>query len=77
MAKFAFWGFSEVCIAPVPYRKGALAPHTSPPDPTQGIVYMRNPSSKEYCVGLRTYVWCVRSKACASVCALARRANPS
>jgi hypothetical protein len=75
--KFAFWGFSEVRIAPVHYRKGALAPRTSPPDATQGIVYMRNTSSKEYCVGLQSYVWCIRSKVCASVCALARKANPS
>jgi hypothetical protein len=28
-------------------------------------------------VGLQTYVWCARSKVCASVCALARKANPS
>src|SRR5215211_4791380 len=43
----------------------------------ESIVYMGNTSSKEYCVGLRTYVWYVRSEACASLCALARRANPS
>src|SRR5215208_6351345 len=40
-----------------------------------GIVSLRKCSSKEYCVRLRTYVWCVRSKACASVAA--RRAKPS
>src|SRR5215208_4128188 len=75
--KFALKEFYEVRIAPVHYRKGDLAPRTSPPDVTQGIVYMRNTSSKEYCVGLQTYVWCVCSKVCASVCALARKANPS
>jgi hypothetical protein len=31
-----------------------------------GIVPLRKPSSKGECVGLRTYVWCVRSKVCAS-----------
>jgi hypothetical protein len=41
------------------------------------IVYKQDTSSKEYCVGLRANIWCVRSKVCASVCALARRANPS
>jgi hypothetical protein len=57
----------KFAIAPVHDRKGALAPHTSPLDATQGIVYMGDTSSKEHCVGLRTYVWCVRSKVCASV----------
>jgi hypothetical protein len=36
-----------------------------------------HPPSKEYCMGLRNHVWYVRSKVCASVCALARKANPS
>jgi hypothetical protein len=31
--------FSEVRIAPVPFRKGALAPHVSLPDMTSGTHY--------------------------------------
>src|SRR5215211_53982 len=82
-ANFASTEFSEVRIAQVHYRKGALAPHASPPDAPQGIVHMHKGASEGYCVGPGFTVWCIHSKhwecACshAHPCALARKANPS
>jgi len=66
------WVFSEVRIAPVHYRKGALAPYASPPDAKQRIVCMRNTSSKEYCMGLGLSVWCIHCKHGECACAAMR-----
>src|SRR5215213_6460662 len=70
-ANFALTEFSEVRIAPVHYGKGALAPHASPPDATQGIVHMQKGASKGYCVALGFRVWCIHSKHWESACSQA------